>query len=91
MGDTLTLSKILAAIEDCESYHKFHERLLHELGQITKTDEAQHKRNLYRASLMRPDNKGKCKLKYQPHKFCASYIEDEFEEFRQKGEVVVIK
>lgn len=91
MGETLTLSKILGAIEDCETYHKFHERILHELGQTTITDEARHKQNLYRASLMRPDNKGQCKMKYRPHAFKASRIEDEFEEFRTPDEVVVVK
>ncbi len=91
MADTFTLSKILASIEDCETYHKFHERILHELGQTTVTDEAHHKQNLYRASLMRPDNKGQCKMKYRPNTFKASRIEDEFAEFRTDDEVVVVK
>lgn len=88
---TITLPMLLKGIENCESYHALHEHILHELGQTTATDEAQHQRNLYRAGLMRPDNKGACKLKYQPNKFRASRIEDEFKEFRQEGETVVVK
>ena len=91
MAENITLSMLLKGIETCESYHQLHEFLLHGLGQITATDEAQHQRNLYRATLMRPDSKGACKLKYQPNKFKASRIEDEFKEFRHEGEVVVVK
>lgn len=91
MTKTLTLEMLLKGIKECESYHKLHEFILHELGEITATDEAQHLRNLHRASLMRPDNKGACKMKYQPNTFKASRIEDEFAEFRQKDEKVVVR
>lgn len=74
-----------------DSYHGLHEDIAHELGQITKTDEAHHTQNLYRAGLMRPDNQGRSKMKYQPHTFRASRIEDEFAEFRQPKEKVVVK
>ena len=91
MKETITMAALLKGIERCESYHELHEYLLHEQGQITVTDEAQHQRNLYRAGLMRPDGKGAARLKYQPNKFAASRIEDEFAEFRHKDEIVVIK
>ena len=90
MAKDITMATLLKGIGECETYHKLHEFLLHELGQVTKTDEAKHQRNLYRASLMRPDNQNKSKIKYVPNKFKASRIEDEFAEFRQEGEKVVI-
>jgi len=86
----ITLKKLLGMIEDNHSFHGLHEDIAHEQGHITATDEAKHTRNLYRASLMRPDNKGACKLKYQPDKYRASRIGDEFKEFRYKDETVVI-
>jgi len=87
----ITLAGLLKLIDECDSYHGLHEAIAHKQGKITATDEAQHQRNLYRASLMRPNDQGACRLKYQRNKFRASRIEDEFAEFRLKDEVVVVK
>jgi len=86
----ITLKKLLKMIEDNHSFQGLHEDIAHEQGHITATDEAKHTRNLYRASLMRPDDKGACKIKYVPNKYKASCIEDEFAEFRTKDEKVVV-
>ena len=87
----ITLKDIIKAIENNETFHNLHEEILHKAGKITKTDEAQHQRNLYRAEQMRPDNRGQSRIKYRPNTFKASRIEDEFAEFRQKDEKVIIK
>ncbi len=87
----VTKDELIEMIVENHTFHGLHEDLAHRLGQITVTDEAQHARNLYRAELMRADNQGKCRMKYRPHVFKASRIEDEFAEFRIPDETVVIK
>ncbi len=91
MAKELTLAMLKKGIKECESYHKLHEFILHELGETTRTDEARHEQNLYRASLMRPDNQNRSRMKYEPNKFPRSRIEDEFKEFRREDEVVVVR
>lgn len=83
---TLSVTDIQKAIENSTSYHKLRQELMHLLGKITKQDEAEHFRNLYRAELMRPDNQNKSKMKYTPFKFKPSAVEDEYAEFRTPAE-----
>lgn len=89
MMKEITKEKLIEMILKNESYHHLHEDIAHELGQITKTDEAQHTRNLYRAELMRPHSKNETRMQYTPYKFKGSRIEDEFAEFRTPDEKAV--
>lgn len=77
----ITTKVLLEMILVNDSYHGLHEDLAHVQGQITKTDEAIHTRNLWRAGEMRKDPKAS-KMKFIPYKFPPSRIEDEFAEWR---------
>ena len=76
------VQKILDAIESSTSFNGFRQVIMHAQGKVTKTDEAIHQRNLYRAKMIR---EAKCKHGFLPSHHKPSPIEDEFAEFR-KGE-----
>ncbi|MCK5606121.1 hypothetical protein KAR91_29755 [Candidatus Pacearchaeota archaeon] len=85
----VTFDRYIELLLKNDSYHRLHEDIAHELHQITRTDEAIHTKNLYKASLMRPDNKGNVRRQYVPFTYEASRIEDEFAEFRTPAEKAV--
>ena len=87
----ITLAALLKLIDECDTFHQLHEEIAHKQGKITKTDEARHQQNLYRAQQMRPNAKNQSRMPYIPNKFKASWIEDEFADFRHDGEVVVVR
>ena len=77
----ITKDKLIELILKNDSYHGLHEDIAHGLGQITKTDQAIHTRNLWRASQMRLEPKAS-KMKFIPYRFPPSRIEDEYAEWR---------
>jgi TFIIF-interacting CTD phosphatase-like protein len=85
MTDKLTVADIQEAIVEFDDYHKFHEHLCHKLGITTKTDIAIHKRNLARVQMIKDPKKN---YTFNPMVHKASYIEDEYAEFRESKESV---
>lgn len=81
MADVLLLTDIADATLISNSFNQFKQNLSHVLGITTATDQATHIRNLHRADKIRDKTVWK-KYTFNPKKHKASFIEDEFEEFR---------
>lgn len=78
----LTIDHIVDAVRDAKSFNNFRQYIMHTLGETTPTDEAIHVRNLRVAALIRSKEKFARQWVFRPEKHKASFIEDEFEEFR---------
>lgn len=86
--EKLTVAAIEKALRENESWTDFYQDIMHKLDQVTKRDEAIHKRNLHRAQRIRDaraaTRKSKASYKTLPKKYKGSYIEDEYAEFREE-------
>lgn len=79
----ITVQQIQDAIEASKSFNQFRQDIMHKLDIITDTDKAIHARNLVRAQKIR---EGAKTYQFHPKIHKASFIEDEFEEFRGDSE-----
>lgn len=74
---------IIAAVEASKSFNEFRQHIMHIQNKVTDTDKAIHARNLVRAKKIREGSKT---YQFHPNVHKASFLEDEFKEFRGEPE-----
>jgi hypothetical protein len=75
----MKVDDILQAIEDSDDFNGFRQRIMHALDKATATDYAIHEHNL---DLVKRIKSEKHKDVFDPRRHKASFIGDEFAEFR---------